>query len=195
MVVMKTFGLTGGVGMGKSMSGRILAERGVPVVDTDILARQLVEPGKPALAEIQNAFGSGMVGTDGRLRREELARVVFRDTAARGRLEAILHPRIRAIWQKQLEQWRAGGCAQAVVVIPLLFETDAAPCFDTVICVACTAATQRQRLHARGWNAEQIEQRIRAQWPVAQKMEMADRVVWTEADLDVHAAQLARIVG
>lgn len=191
---MKTYGLTGGVGMGKSASGKLLAERGVSVVDTDVIARQLVEPGQPALSEIQNAFGPGMLDAGGRLRRDELARVVFRDTEARRRLEGILHPRIRAVWQKQLEQWRAGGSNQAVVIIPLLYETDAAAHFDTTICVACTRATQYDRLRARGWSGEQIEQRLNAQWPAEKKIALADRVVWTEPDLEVHAAQLARIV-
>ncbi len=191
---MKTYGLTGGVGMGKSTSARILAGRGVAVADTDVIARQLVEPGQGALSEILDAFGAGMAGVDGGLRRDELARLVFRDSAARKLLENILHPRIRAVWRKQLDQWRGEGCARAVVVIPLLFETDAAAYFDTIICAACTAATQRQRLRARGWSAEQIEQRIGAQWPAERKMALANHVVWTEPDLEVHAAQLGRIV-
>lgn len=191
---MKTFGLTGGVGMGKSMSGRILTEKGVNVVDTDLIARQLVEPGQPALSEIQDAFGPSVLGADGHLLRSELAKLVFSDPAARTRLEGILHPRIRAVWQKQIEDWRAEGQERAVVVIPLLFETDAAACFDTIICVACTMASQRQRLQARGWTAEQTEQRIRAQWPVEKKMELAHRVVWTEGSLEVHAAQLECII-
>src|SRR5579863_6719765 len=153
---MKTYGLTGGIGMGKSTSGKLLAERGVAVVDTDVIARQLVEPGQPALSEIKDTFGAGMLDAGGRLRRDELARLVFRDEGARRRLENILHHRIRAAWQKQLEQWGAGGRNQAVVIIPLLYETDAAAHFDAIICVACTTATQRDRLLARGWSDEQI---------------------------------------
>jgi dephospho-CoA kinase len=191
---MKTYGLTGGVGMGKSTSGRLLAERGVAVVDTDVIARQLVEPGQPALSEIQNTFGPGMLDAEGRLRRDELARLIFRDAAARRSLEGILHPRIRAVWKEQLDLWHAGGRNQAVVIIPLLYETDAAAHFDTIICVACTAATQHERLLARGWTAEQIGQRLNAQWPAEKKLALADRVVWTEPGLDVHAAQLARII-
>lgn len=190
---MKTYGLTGGIGMGKSTSGRLLAERGIAVVDTDVIARQLVEPGQPALSEIKDAFGPGMLDAGGRLRRDELARFVFSDEGARRRLEGILHPRIRAVWLKQLEQWRAGGCNQAVVIIPLLYETDAAAHFDSIICVACTAATQHDRLLARGWSDEQINQRLKAQWPAEKKLALADRVVWTRPDLDAHAAQLARI--
>ena len=191
---MKVYGLTGGIGMGKSTADKLLRERGVPVVDTDLIARQLVEPGQPALAEILALFGGDLIAADGQLRRDELARRVFGDAAALKRLEAILHPRIRVIWQEQIEKWRVAKCPQAVVVIPLLWETNAAVEFDAVICVACSAATQRERLLARGWDAQQIEQRNAAQWPVEKKMAMAHYVVWTEAGLDVHAAQLNRII-
>ena len=191
---MKVLGLTGGVGMGKSTAAQMLRERGVAVVDTDVLARQVVEPGKPALAEVVKAFGGEIVGPDGQLRRAELARRVFADAAARARLEKILHPRIRALWQAQVETWRAEGRPLAVVVIPLLFETRAEAELDGTICLACTAATQQERLRARGWSAEQIEQRIRAQWPVEQKIARANYVVWTEGGLAEHAAQIERIL-
>src|SRR5437899_8502578 len=99
LVAVKTFGLTGGIGMGKSTAADLLRKRGLPVVDSDVIARQAVEPGQPALAEIRQLFGAEMVGDDGRLRREELARRVFADAESRRKLEAILHPRIRAVWQ------------------------------------------------------------------------------------------------
>jgi dephospho-CoA kinase len=193
-VPMKTFGLTGGVGMGKSTSAQFLRSRGIPVVDTDDLARQFVEPGQFALAEIRRTFGPEILDAEGRLRRDELARRVFADPEARAKLEAILHPPIRFYWQAQLGLWRTQGQARAVVVIPLLFETAAESHFDATICVACTAATQRLRLSARTWSAEQIDQRIQAQWSIERKMAKADFVVWTEGDLDLHAEQLARIV-
>ena len=135
-----------------------------------------------------------MAGPDGRLRRDELARCVFADPAARRRLEAILHPPIRALWRAQVETWRAEGRPLAVVVIPLLFETKAETELDLTICVACSAPTQQQRLQARGWSLEQIEQRLQAQWPVETKAARADYLVWTEADLEVHAAQIERIL-
>jgi dephospho-CoA kinase len=191
--LMKIFGLTGGVGMGKSAAERLLRERGVPVVDTDLLARLVVEPGQPALEDIQHAFGPEVIDTDGRLRRDELARRVFADPSAREQLEAITHPRIRERWRAQVEAWRAEGQPLAVVVIPLLFETGAAAEFDAVICIACTPQTQRQRLQARGWSAEQIHQRINAQWPAEKKMMLADYVVWAEGDLGVLAQQLMRV--
>src|ERR1035437_4729572 len=191
---MKVVGLTGGVGMGKSASAQLLRKRGAAVVDTDDLARQVVEPGQPALAEVREAFGAEIVGPDGRLRRDELARRVFADAAARQRLEALLHPPIRALWRAQVKTWRAEGRPLAVIVIPLLFETKAEAELDATICVACSAATQHQRLLVRGWSPEHIEQRLQAQWPVETKMARADYVVWTEAGLDVHAMQIERIL-
>src|ERR1041385_6459689 len=100
LISVKTFGLTGGIGMGKSTAADLLRGRGFPVVDSDIIAREIVEPGQPALAEVRQVFGAEIVGADGRLRRDELARRVFGDSEARRRLEAILHPRIRAIDRK-----------------------------------------------------------------------------------------------
>ncbi len=192
---MKVLGLTGGIGMGKSTSAGLFRARGVPVVDTDDLARQIVEPGRPALAEVVAAFGPQITEPDGRLRRDELARRVFADSAALHRLEAILHPRIRELWRAQAEAWRSQGRPLAVVVIPLLFETKAEAELDATICVACSAATQQERLRARGWTPEQIKQRLQAQLPTEQKIARADYLIWTEAGLDVHGAQIDRILG
>ncbi len=191
---MKVVGLTGGAGMGKSAAAQLLRDRSTPVVDTDDLARQVVEPGQPALAEVRQAFGADIIGADGRLRRDELAQRVFADATARTRLENILHPRIRALWRAQMETWQTEGHPLAVVVIPLLFETQAEAELDATICVACSTATQLERLQARRWPAEQVQQRIEAQLPIDQKMARASYVVWTEASLDVHAAQLDRIL-
>jgi dephospho-CoA kinase len=184
--------------MGKSTAARLLAQRGVSIVDTDLLARQLVEPGQPAIAEIRDAFGAEMIAPDGSLRRDLLARRVFPDSAARKTLEAILHPRIRRLWQSQLAQWRASNTPTLkdsntcffCAVIPLLFETRAETEVDATLCVACSPATQHQRLASRGWNADQIHQRIKSQLPVEEKMARANYVVWNEGSLEVLGAQL-----
>jgi len=204
----KVFGLTGGVGMGKSTATTLLAQRGVAIVDTDLLARQLVEPGQPALAEIQQAYGADMLSADGTLRRDLLARRVFSDSAARHMLEAILHPRIRQLWRAQLATWRSKfaqsfspGLVESsskqlffCVVIPLLFETHAETEVDFTICVACSSVTQRQRLTSRGWPSEQIDQRIKSQLPIEEKMARADYVIWNESSLEILAAQIDRIL-
>jgi dephospho-CoA kinase len=191
---MKTFGLTGGVGMGKSTAAELLHARGVKIADTDQFARELVQPGQPALAEIQKVFGSKIIFPDGRLRRGELAKIVFADDNARKKLEEILHPRIRKHWLERVENWRKENCPLAVVVIPLLFETRAESYFDKIICVACAANSQCERLLARGWTSEQIQQRKAAQWPIEGKINHSDFVVWTEGGLDVHAQQIDRIL-
>ncbi len=192
---MKLYGITGGIGMGKSASARLLVQWGIPVVDTDVLARQLVEPGQPALAEIVAAFGPEMLDDSGALRRAALAAAVFADNTKRQRLEEILHPRIRTAWQTEVASWRDAGQPAGAVVIPLLFETKAEGEFDQIICVACLPATQHRRLSERGWTTDEIDRRIASQWPTQQKIDRAHRVIWTEPELDVHAAQLARILG
>lgn len=190
---MKVLGLTGGVGMGKTAAAEILQNLGASVVDTDALARLLVQPG-PALSEIRESFGSNVFNASGELLRDELARIVFSNPAERAKLERILHPRIRSLWKQQLQTWCFDQKPMAVVVIPLLFETAAEAEFDAVVCIASSAATQRQRLKERGWNDQQIDQRIASQWPIEKKMALSDFVVWNEAGLDVLAAQLQRVI-
>jgi len=187
-------GLTGGIGMGKSTTASFLERLGIPVIDTDLLARQIVEPGQPALAEIQQTFGDSVVGSDGWLRRDEVARLVFADDPKRRQLEAILHPRIRELWQAQVAAWHTEDRSVGAVVIPLLFETRAEKEFDVIVCTACSAASQRRRLESRGWSAAQIDQRIAAQWPVQKKMDLSRFVVWTEPPLENHAGQVERVV-
>jgi dephospho-CoA kinase len=190
---MKLCGLTGGVGMGKSTAAAFFSQLGARVVDTDEIARQLVQPGQPALAEIKKQFGDKIISSAGELKRDELARLVFADAGARQKLEAILHPRIRAAWLAQVEIWRQEKCPLALVVIPLLFETAAENHFEKIICVACSPVAQRERLAARGWSPEQIRQRSAAQLPVEQKIARSHYVLWTEGKLESHAQQVSRV--
>ncbi len=192
---MKLFGVTGGIGMGKSTSAEILSRRGVPVIDTDVIAREIVEPGQPALAEIKTSFGRGVLDEQGNLRRHALAEIVFASPEKRSLLESILHPRIRERWLAGAEAWRREGRAAGAVVIPLLFETGARSCFDTILCTACSAPTQLERLRARGWTENQMERRIGAQWPIEKKIAASHFIVWTEGDLSSHERQLELICG
>ncbi len=191
---MKLFGLTGGVGMGKSTSASLLSLNGLAVVDTDVLAREAVEPGQPALAEIASAFGREVLDEQGCLRRADLARIVFANPSKLKLLESVLHPIIRERWMSEVDKWRRDGRSAGVVVIPLLFETDAQSHFDALICTACSSATQHERLRAREWTESQIEQRIAAQWPIERKIAASNLVIWTEGSMEVHRAQVRRIL-
>src|SRR4051794_16123083 len=189
---MTVLGLTGGVGMGKSTTAQLLAGFGIEVIDTDVLAREAVEPGQPALAEICEVFGRDIIDDSGHLDRRAVAALVFPNPAQRRRLEAILHPVIRERWTARLRELH--NAAMAAVVIPLLFETAAEKSFDYIICSACSAASQRKRLATRGWSEQEIEQRIAAQMPVERKIGLADFVIWTEGSMEAHAAQARRIL-
>ena len=191
---MRLLGITGGIGMGKSAAASLLVSRGVPVVDTDDLARQLVSPGSEALSEIRTAFGPDSIGPDGTLERRWLAQRIFSDPAARGQLEQILHPRIAEAWRAEVERWRRDGRATAAVVIPLLFEKGYGSDFDAVVCVACSRGTQRHRLRDRGWSEEQIDARNSAQLAVPEKVSRSRFVVWTEGSLEAHAGQWRRVL-
>ena len=190
---MKLLGLTGGIGTGKSTVAGLLAARGLPVIDTDDVAREVVAPGQPALAAIATTFGRELIDEEGKLRRAVLAEIVFTSPEKRQELEAILHPLIRERWQAQVEAWRESGQGTCVVVIPLLFETAAQSHFDAVLCTACTAATQWERLRARGWPELQIQQRLAAQWPLEKKIAAAQHVLWTEGALELLRRQLQRV--
>jgi len=191
---MKLCGLTGGVGMGKSTAAAFFSQHGARVVDTDEIARSLVQPGQPALAEIKKEFGDKIISSTGELKRNEFAQIIFADHNARKKLEAILHPRIRERWQSQVETWRKENCPLAMVVIPLLFETVAESHFKKIICVASSTAAQHERLAARGWSPEQIQQRIAAQLPIEQKIARSHFVLWSEGKLAAHAQQVACIL-
>jgi dephospho-CoA kinase len=179
--------------MGKSTVAQILKGRGVPVVDTDDLARKVVEKGQPALDELRVAFGEEAIGSDGCLRRAWLAELVFADAEARRNLEAILHPRIMELWRGEANRWLREGCRVGVVVIPLLFETNSQDEFDATICVACSAGTQMKRLNERGWSREESNRRIGAQLPIERKMHLSEYVLWTEGRLVSTEQQLKRL--
>lgn len=193
---MRLFGLTGGVGMGKSTAVAVFRDLGVPVADTDQIARDIVAPGTEGATAIRQAFGAGCFLPSGELDRKALASIVFESPERRAVLESILHPPIRARWKSLAAGWAEDPViAHGVVDIPLLYETGAEDEFDAVLCVACGEATQRARLKARGWNERDIERRVQAQWPVRMKMDRADHVIWTEGPRTLYRPQIERIMG
>jgi dephospho-CoA kinase len=154
-------GLTGGIASGKSVVAAELAARGAIIIDADVLARDVVEPGTPALAAIVDRFGAQVI-SDGRLDRARLAQIVFADPLARRDLERIVHPAVRT---RAAELERAAGDAAVVVhVIPLLVETGQQEDFDLVVTVDVDHETQIKRLMARnGYTRAEAESRIAAQ--------------------------------
>lgn len=181
--------------MGKSTAGQLLSARGIPVVDTDLLAREESAAGTAGFEEIVSAFGREIVGSDGQLDRARLAQRIFGDSPARLRLEGILHPRIASAWRAEVVRAREAGHSDLAVLIPLLFERGYQEEFSMVVTVACSEVTQRVRLQSRGWSDPQIQARNQAQLPVAEKMVRARFVVWTEGELEIHRRQWDRILG
>ena len=174
---MKVLGLTGGIGSGKSMVLSMFANLGAEVIDADQLAREVVEPGQPALEEIATAFGRDMLMPDGRLDRGKLARIIFADPVARARLNAITHPRIRERMATEMAL-RGSRPGLLIVDIPLLYENDRSDTVESVIVVWVDAKTQLRRLTERdGLTPDEARQRIAAQMPLDEKRARADLVV------------------
>jgi dephospho-CoA kinase len=189
---MFTVGLTGGIGSGKSTVADLFAVLGVPVVDTDVIARQLTAPGGEALDDIRAAFGASLIQPDGGLDRAAMGRLVFGDIGARSRLEAILHPRIREAVRRALAALEA---PYALVVIPLLVETGAyRDLLDRVLVVDCPEALQIERVMARsGLAREDVEAILAAQATRAQRLAEADDVIDNTRSLDALRAAVATL--
>jgi dephospho-CoA kinase len=174
-------GLTGGIASGKSLVAAELAARGAIIIDADVLAREVVEPGTPGLAAIIERFGPQLL-TDGRLDRAHLAEIVFADPAARRDLERIVHPAVRA---RAAELELAAGSAAVVVhVIPLLVETGQQGDFDLVVTIDVDHETQIQRMMARnGFSRTEAEARIAAQAAREDRKAAADMVLDNSANV------------
>jgi dephospho-CoA kinase len=176
-------GLTGGIGSGKSTVSARLSEHGAVVIDADLLAREVVAAGTPGLAEIVVAFGPDMVDDNGELDRAAMGRRIFGDDEARGRLEQIIHPRVRA----RAAEIEAAAGADAIVVhdIPLLVETGQAGSFDVVLVVDAPPEMQVQRLvEQRGMSEDEARSRIAAQAGREQRLAAADHVLSNDGSLE-----------
>ena len=167
--------LTGGIASGKSAVAELFAAEGVPVLDTDQIARDIVEPGSPALAKIVAEFGTEVLDATGRLDRKRMRELVFADPAKRQRLEAITHPAIREELARRASA--AGGIYQ-IHVIPLLVESSRADLYDRVLVVDAPEADQLRRLQQRdGSTAEAAQRILDAQASRAQRLSVADDVI------------------
>lgn len=186
-----TVALTGGIASGKTLISDEFIRLGVPVIDTDMIARQLVEPGQVALTEIENAFGSDIIDDTGQLNRQKLRSLIFSDAEKREKLETILHPKIRQTAWEAIARITSAYC---VLVVPLLAESGAYPNVDRVLVVDVEPETQIHRLMARDHcNRKQAEQALASQASREQRLGIADDILENSGSPQQALHEVARL--
>ena len=181
-------GLTGGIGSGKSAASDWFASQGITVVDADIVAREVVQPHQPALAQIIQTFGHWTILPNGELDRKALRNYIFKYPKARKQLEAITHPLIR---QRIIQQLQASKSPYTILVSPLLLETDQYKLVDRILLIDTSVELQQERTTLRdGQTKEQIQTIIDAQMSRVNKQQRADDIVLNDQDLSYLFAQL-----
>lgn len=185
-------GLTGSFGSGKSTVASMFGEAGVPVIDADQVAREVVEPGTRGLARVVEAFGPGVLGPDGGLDRKRVADLVFADEAARAKLNAIVHPLVG----EGIAKFLAANAAAPLVVleIPLLLEGGRRAPVHKVVVVTSDDAVRIRRLKASGFSEEEIRARLRAQMPQEEKLKLADHVIRNDGEREGTRAQVRELL-
>lgn len=174
-------GLTGGIATGKSTVSAMLRERGIPVIDADQIAHEVVEPGKPAYEAIVHHFGSEILLPDGRINRKMLGEIVFSDESQRQKLNSIVHPEVRRVMREQAEEAEKAGAQIVFMDIPLLFESKLQHMVDKVVVVYAPADQQLARMLERDeLDEEQALKRLRAQLPIEQKKSGADFLIMNQ---------------
>ena len=184
-------GLTGGIGSGKSEAAREFARLGATVIDTDVIARELVEPGQPALTEIVEHFGADLLDASGCLDRSKLRQRVFADPHQRRQLEAILHPKIR---ERALILADRANTPYCILVIPLLVESGNDYQLDRVLVIDCPEELQRQRTRRRdGVSEAEVDAILASQASRQQRLSVADDIIVNDAGLERLAAEVKRL--
>ncbi|HBZ81047.1 MULTISPECIES: dephospho-CoA kinase [Brevibacillus] len=171
-------GLTGGIATGKSTVTGMLRERGIPVIDADQIAREVVEPGKPAYEAIVRHFGRDILLEDGQIDRKGLGEIVFSDESERQKLNAIVHPEVRRVMREEAEAAEANGADIVFMDIPLLFESKLQHMVEKIVVVYAPGDMQLARMMERDeLEEEQAQKRLRAQFPIDQKKLEADFLI------------------
>ena len=184
-------GLTGGIASGKSLIADLFAELGIAIIDTDVIARELVQPGQAALDDIRNTFGDAVFADDGTLDRRAMRQQIFADDDARSRLEAILHPRIQAETLRQADMARGD---YLLIVVPLLTESALKDEVDRILLVDCDEATQIERLLARDAESEDQARRVLAsQASREQRLAIADDIIHNDSSIDAAVSQVSAL--
>ncbi len=188
---MLIIGLTGGIGSGKTTVAKLFSELDVPIIDADVIARQVVEPGTPALTEIAQTFGPDIIGKDGMLDRPAMRHIIFNDTNKRRQLEKILHPRIQ---QQMLAQAKTFNADYCIFVIPLLFETGQQHIVDRTLVIDSDDHLRRQRLKSRdNMSDDDIDKAFAAQVNPQQRLSLADDSITNNKDIDKLRTQVTTL--
>jgi dephospho-CoA kinase len=187
---MISIALTGGIGSGKSLVADLFAEFGAICIDSDQLAREVIERGKPGFDEVIARFGDDIL-SDGEIDRGKLAAIIFQDSKARSDLEEIIHPKIREMAARITS--RAGDDAVVINEIPLLYETQGQSRFDLVITVESKDENRKSRLLSRGLKGYEIDRRIAAQASRAERVSIADIVIENDGDMESLEKEVLRI--
>ena len=192
---MLKIGLTGSIASGKSTIARMFAALGVQVIDTDVIARQVVVPGSPGLAKLVAEFGKNLLRDDGSLNRQLLGELIFADQEKRQRLNELLHPLIRTMAEEEIKKYyRQHPNGMVTVDVPLLIETNLLPWFDQIILVWVPAAVQLERLKARdGIDEETARLKMSSQMSLDEKRKYADFIIDNSSSLAASRAQVEKI--
>ncbi|WP_042474726.1 dephospho-CoA kinase [Bacillus ndiopicus] len=188
-------GLTGSIASGKSTVAQMLKEYQLPIVDADLVARQVVEPGSETLQKIAEAFGQDVIKEDGAMDREKVGSIIFHEPAQRKVLNDIIHPAIRTEMLRQRDELLHGGAEHVVMDIPLLFESKLQHFVDKILVVSVTEEIQLARLMERNQLPEnEARARIASQLPMSVKEQGADAVIYNNATKESTAEQLKKIL-
>lgn len=188
-------GLTGGIASGKSTVSEMLKKRGIPVIDADLIAREVVEVGKKAYTEIVNAFGKEILNEDLTINRARLGSIVFQNEDKREKLNSIVHPEVRLEMKRRQKQLISEGAKAVVLDIPLLFESNLKHLVDKVIVVYTGEKNQLERLMKRNnFSKKEALSRINAQMPLKEKVKFADAVINNDGTLEETEQQLENIL-
>lgn len=188
-------GLTGSIASGKSTISAMLKEKGYPIIDADLVARLVVEPGTATLSEIERVFGDQVMNKDGTLNREALGQLIFHEPAKRKQLNDLMHPAIRAEMLRQRDELFEQGEKTLIMDIPLLFESHLQHFVDKILVISVTEEMQLQRLMQRNsLSEEEAKARIRSQLPISEKEKGADAVIYNNGSIEQSKVQLERIL-
>ncbi len=182
--------ITGGIACGKSEAGRLLSEEGFAVLDTDLLAHEIMRAGAPVFEQVVEEFGKTILSTEGEIDRTQLGNLVFSDSAARETLNGLVHPAVI----QAAEQWKREQPGDAAILVPLLFEAGWTEGWDAIVCVSAEEENIFQRLEKRGLSEDEAQQRIAAQMPLAEKEAQADFIIRNNETLNALRDETLKVI-